>query len=116
MEFQIPAVCLPFEVETAELELVIRAGSRTVVVSAGSFESQTEVKRLDSPLGKQSISVPVDLIRESLREGRMYVTLDVSELNESQPVDENVSETQNDYWEISRLGLTLTGSRVAEDP
>ena len=117
MQFQIPAVCLPFEVESAELELFIRAGSRTVTVSAGSFESQAVVKSLDSPLGTQSISVPVDLIRESLREGRLYIALDVSELDESQPAaDENVSETQNDYWEISRLGLTLTGSRMAEDP
>ncbi len=117
MQFQIPAVCLPFEVESAELELFIRAGSRTVTVSAGSFESQAVVKSLDSPLGTQSISVPVDLIRESLREGRLYIALDVSELDESQPAaDENVSDTQNDYWEISRLGLTLTGSRMAEDP
>ena len=117
MQFQIPAVCLPFEVESAELELFIRAGSRTVTVSAGSFESQAVVKSLDSPLGTQSIPVPVDLIRESLREGRLYIALDVSELDESQPAaDENVSETQNDYWEISRLGLTLTGSRMAEDP
>ncbi len=117
MQFQIPAVCLPFEVESAELELFIRAGSRTVTVSAGSFESQAVVKSLDSPLGTQSISVPADLIRESLREGRLYVALDVSELNESQPAaDEDVSETQNDYWEISRLGLTLIGRRTAENP
>jgi len=117
MQFQIPTVCLPFEVETAELELHIRAGSRTVVVSAGSFAKQAVVKRLDSPLSAQSIPVPADLIRESLREGRLYVALDVSDLDDSQQAgDENASETQNDYWEISRLGLTLTGSRTAEDP
>ena len=118
MQFQIPAVCLPFEVDTAELELFIRAGSRTVTVTAGSFESQTVVKSLLSPLGAQSISLPADLIRESCREGRLYVSLNVSDLNKSQhdADGEEVSETQNDYWEISRLGLTLTGRRTASDP
>jgi len=117
MQFQIPAVCLPFEVDTAELELFIRAGSRTVTVSVGSFESQEVVSTLVSPLGVQSISVPADLIRESCRDGKLYVSLNVSDLDESPHAgDENVSETQNDYWEISRLGLTLTGSRTSENP
>ena len=115
MQFQIPAVCLPFEVETAELELFIRAGSRTVTVSAGSFASQEVVSSLVSPLGAQSISVPVALIRESCREGNLYVLLKVSDLDEVQQ-DEDISQTQNDYWEISRLGLTLTGRRMAEAP
>ncbi|MBC7967351.1 MAG: hypothetical protein H7Z17_15655, partial [Fuerstia sp.] len=118
MQFQIPAVCLPFEVDTAELELFIRAGSRTVTVSAGSFESQATVSKMDSPLGAQSISIPADLIRESCREGKLYVALNVSDLDEVQKVndDEDLSQTQNDYWEISRLGLTLTGRRTAEVP
>ncbi len=115
MEFQIPSVCLPFEVDTAILELFIRAGSRTVTVSAGSFESQTVVSQLDSPLGAQSMKVPADLIRESCRNGKLYVALDVSNLDAAE-ADENASETQDDYWEISRLGLTLTGMRTAEVP
>ena len=81
MEFQIPSVCLPFEVDTAILELFIRAGSRTVTVSVGSFESQTVVSQLDSPLGAQSIKVPADLIRESCRDGKLYVALNVSDLD-----------------------------------
>ncbi|MEJ7593148.1 MAG: hypothetical protein WKF77_16505 [Planctomycetaceae bacterium] len=115
MEFQIPAVCLPFEVETAELELFIRAGSRTVTVSAGTFASQAVVSSLVSPLGAHSISVPVELIRESCREGKLYVSVNVSDLDEVRH-DEDVSQTQNDYWEISRLGLTLTGQRTADVP
>ncbi|MCA9008587.1 MAG: hypothetical protein KDB01_02515 [Planctomycetaceae bacterium] len=115
MEFQIPSVCLPFEVDTAELALFIRAGSRTVSVFAGSFETQTEVCRLESPLGAHSILIPVDLVRESCRGGALYVSLTVSDLEKSlRPV--NASETQNDYWEISRMGLTLKGKRTAEVP
>ncbi len=118
MQFQIPAVCLPFEVDTAELELFIRAGSRKVTVTAGSFESQATVSNMVSPLGALSISIPADLIRESCREGKLYVAVNVSDLDEVQQVtdDADLSQTQNDYWELSRLGLTLTGRRTAEVP
>ena len=115
MQFQIPRVCLPFEVDTAEMELFLRAGSRTVTVSAGSFETQTVVSKLESPLGAHSIPIPADLIRESCRSGTLYVSLTVSDLEKSlQP--NNASQTQNDYWEISRMGLTLKGKRTAEAP
>jgi hypothetical protein len=115
MQFQIPRVCLPFEVDTAEIELFLRAGSRTVTVFAGSFETQTEVSKLESPLGAHSILIPADLIRESCRGGALYVSLTVSDLEKSlQP--NNASQTQNDYWEIPRMGLTLKGKRTAEVP
>ena len=68
-----------------------------------------------SPLGAQSISIPADLIRESCRDGKVYVSLNVSDLDELRQ-DGNASKTQDDYWEISRLGLTLTGHRTAEIP
>ena len=115
MEFQIPQVCLPFEVDTVEIELFLRAGSRTVTVSAGSFETQTVVRKLESPLGAHSIRIPADLIRESCRRGTLYVSLTVADLEKSlQPV--NASQTQNDYWKISRMGLTLNGKRIGEVP
>ena len=118
MQLQIPAVCLPFEVDIAELELFIRAGSRTVTVSAGSYESQTVIRSLESPLGLQLISIPAELIRESCRAGKLYVSLDVSDLKALEPKDgeDDVSQTQNDYWEILRLGLTLIGRRMADVP
>lgn len=115
MEFQIPDVCLPFEVDTADIELFLRAGSRTVTVSAGSFETQEVVRLLESPLGAHSIQIPADLIRDSCRHGKLYLSLTVSDLQKSlQPA--NASQTQNDYWEISRMGLTLTGKRTVEVP
>jgi hypothetical protein len=112
LECQVPVVCLPFEVETAQLDLTIRAGSRTLSVSAGSFESQTLISTVDSPLGKQTIIIPPDLIRESLRNGKFYLTLSVSDLGDSEH-DEEASATQDDYWEISQLQFTLTGKRTA---
>ena len=113
MQFEMPSVCLPFEVSSAELALVIRAGSRSVRVSAGSLESQSVVSELGSPLGRKQIVIPVELIRESCRSGKLYVSIIVSDLEESLQTDGSTEE-QNDDWEIFHLGLTLTGERSAE--
>ncbi len=112
---QIPDACLPFDTETAKLDLTIRAGSRTLSLSAGGFDAQTLISTLVSPLGKQTITIPPDLIRESLRDGKFYLTLSVSDLENSEQ-DEEASETQDDYWEISQLQFTLTGKRTTESP
>ena len=115
LECRIPEVCLPFEAETAEINLTIRAGSRTLSLSAGSYDSQTLISTVISPLGKQTITIPPDMIRESLRNGKFYLTLSVSDLENSED-DHEVSATQDDYWEISQLQFTLTGKRTAESP
>jgi len=115
LQCQIPEVCLPFEVEAAEIDLTIRAGSRTLSLSAGGYDSQTLISTVISPLGKQTITIPPDLIRESLRNGKFYLTLSVSDLENSEQDDE-ASDTQDDYWEISQLQFTLTGRRTAESP
>ena len=115
LQCQIPEVCLPFEVETAQMDLTIRAGSRTLSLSAGSYDSQTQISTVISPLGKQTITIPPDLIRESLRSGKFYLTISVSDLEDAE-LDYEASATQDDYWEISQLQFTLTGKRTADLP
>jgi len=115
LECQIPSVCLPFEAETAQIDLTIRAGSRTLSLSAGGYDSQTLISTIISPLGQQTISIPPELIRESLRTGKFYLNVSVSELEDAEQ-DLEASETQDDYWEISQFQLTLTGKRTAESP
>lgn len=115
LECQIPSVCLPFEAETAQLDLTIRAGSRTLSLSAGGYDSQTLISTIISPLGQHTISIPPELIRESLQTGKFYLNVAVSELEDAEQ-DLEASETQDDYWEISQFQLTLTGKRTAESP
>lgn len=115
LQFQIPSVCLPFEVSAAELTLDIRAGSRTLKVSAGGFESQSVVNEQKSPLGRKRIPIPVELIRETCRSGKVYVSIVVSDLDEALGTAETTAD-QNDYWEISHLGLTLAGERTSASP
>ncbi len=115
LQCQIPKVCLPFEADKAEIDLTIRAGSRTLSLSVGGYDSQTLISTIVSPLGKQTITIPPDLIRESLRSGKFYLTVSVSDLENSEQ-DDDASATQDDYWEISQLQFTLTGKRTAESP
>ena len=73
------------------------------------------ISTLVSPLGKHTITIPPDLIKESARNGKFYMTLAVSDLeNAEQGYD--ASATQDDYWEVSQLQFTLTGKRTAESP
>ncbi len=115
LQCQIPEVCLPFEAETAEINLTIRAGSRTLSLSAGGYDSQAMISTVISPLGKLTMTIPPDLIRESLRNGKFYLKVSVSDLENSEQ-DYEASATQDDYWEISQLQCTLTGKRTAEAP
>jgi hypothetical protein len=114
LQFQIPAVCLPFEAEAAEVTLLIRAASRIVTVLSGDSDNLQEISELTSPLGTHSITIPVDLIRESCRTGRLFLQINVSDLNASMKSDSMTGE-QDDTWQIERVLLTLKGHRKPED-
>jgi len=111
LEFQIPPVCLPFDVESAELELLIRAGSREVKVLSGQFGNLQQVALLQSPLGTQSITLPIDLIKSGCRGGKVLVQFSVSDLDDSMKASE-LSGEQDDSWQIERVLLSLKGRRT----
>lgn len=110
LEFQIPSVCLPFDVESAELEVLIRAGSREVKVLSGQFDNLQQVSLMQSPLGTQSIKLPIDLIKSGCRDGRIFVQFNVSDLDDSMKASE-LSGEQDDSWKIERVLLSLKGRR-----
>lgn len=110
LEFQIPPVCLPFDVESAELELLIRAGSREVKVFSGPYENLQQVSLLQSPLGTQSITLPIDLIKSECRNGKVFVQFNISDLGDSMKASE-LSGEQDDSWQIERVLLSLKGRR-----
>lgn len=112
LQFDLPVVCLPFEPQSAEVELLIRAGSRQVTLSAGDPAALQSVASLSSPLGTQTFEIPADVIRSSSRVGKIYLQLQVGELDKSLN-SENSSGEQDDSWAVERLLLTLRGQRVA---
>jgi hypothetical protein len=110
LKFQIPAVCVPLEVESADVELLIRAASRVVTVESGKHDQLEEVARLTSPLGTHSISIPDRLIQDSCLLGHLFLSINVSDLDDSMKSDTMTGE-QDDSWKIERVSLTLRGRR-----
>ena len=115
LQFQIPAVCGPFEAEAADVSLLIRAASRIVTVSSGDANNLQKIYEVKSPLGTQSITIPVDLIQNSSHSGRLLLRISVSDLDDAMKSDSRSGE-QDDNWKIERILLTLKGHRMSETP
>lgn len=113
LQFQIPSVCGPLEAEAADVSLLIRAASRMVTVLSGDADSLQKISELTSPLGTHSITIPVDLIRDSCRSGRLFLQINVSDLDASMKSGTMTGE-QDDNWQIERVLLTLKGHRQSE--
>ncbi len=111
LQFDLPSVCLPFEPQSAELELVIRAGSRQVTLASGEPAALQTVASLTSPLGTKTVPIPADLIGSTCRAGRVYLQLQVGELDKSLNQADATGE-QDDSWAVERMLLTLRGRRV----
>jgi hypothetical protein len=115
LEFLLPSVCLPFELETAELQFRIRAGSRQLQLFSGTPERLEPVTTLDSPVGSFDVQLPVQTIAASARAGRFCLQLQVSDLDAALQNTEAVGE-QDDSWQIESLEVTLTGRRRVDQP
>lgn len=110
LELRLPKVCLPFTLESVDAELHIRAGARTVTVLAGEPQALETIAELQSPLGISSVQIPVKLIENTCRTGRLFIGIDVSELSAQMQADD-LSGEQDDSWKVDRLLITLRGKR-----
>ncbi|MEN9554583.1 MAG: hypothetical protein RLZZ232_869 [Planctomycetota bacterium] len=110
LEYLIPPVCRPFDVESVEINLDIRAGSRKVQVFSGTPDNLQLVTELDSPLGEQVISVPVELAKVASEQGRFYLQIDVSEIGGNSQTESEMGE-QDDNYLVNRCLVKLKGRR-----
>jgi hypothetical protein len=119
LEFLIPQVCRPFELDSIEINLNIRAGSRIVKVSSGEPGNLQPVAEFDSPLGNQKISVPVELAKAAAVAGRFYLQIDVSDVGGKSQTESEMGE-QDDNYQVNRCLVILKGRRqemmMAENP
>ena len=119
LEFLIPQVCRPFELDSIEINLNIRAGSRTVKVSSGEPGHLQPVAEFDSPLGNQKISVPIELAKAAAAAGRFYLQIDVSDVGGNSQTESEMGE-QDDNYQVNRCLVILKGRRqemmMAENP
>lgn len=111
LEFRIPGVCLPFMAESAEVELRIRAASRVVTILTGPREDLHQISELRSPLGTQTITLPTDRIQSTCLGGKLYLQINVSELDAAMKADDLTTGEQDDSWQIERVRLLLKGHR-----
>ena len=110
LEYQLPKVCLPFAVSSANLEIVIRAGSRIVTLDSGEREHLQQIAELRSPLGSQTISIPPEVVQQTCLSGKLYLQIRVNDLDAEMKAGD-LSGEQDDTWQIERVLLTLKGHR-----
>ncbi len=110
LEFHIPEACRPLIPESGELNLLIRAGSRSVTITSGDRTNMQTIAELKSPLGMQTVSIPGELIRSTCLQGNLFLQIQVSDIDSEMNADDMTGE-QDDSWQIERVLLTLRGQR-----
>lgn len=114
LEFRIPDVCAPFEPDTIDCSLRIRAPARKLVLSAGSQPSElTEFHSASSPLGTVNVVIPTDIVSAGLKSGRFVVQFDISELQLNGKDETPSTGEQDDTWIIEAVQINMTGRCVS---
>lgn len=112
LRFDLPKACQPFQFQDAELQLRIRAGSRTVKIQGGTLEQLKEIETLDSPVTTEHIPIPGEILNLNSDGDSVLLRIAVSEV---QGVDSELNLEQDNFWKIERVLLTVRGSRRSEN-
>ncbi len=110
LEYTLPAECSPFEPTSIKGSIRIRAGSRRIRILAGPKDQLALVTELNSPVGVMDFDIPVALVADSCKTGRMYVQLEVGAFSQGSSSDSMQGE-QDDAWKIDNILLTFKGQR-----
>lgn len=111
LKFSVPAACHPFKFESAEVQLRIRAGSRTVEVETGSVGDFSTIETLTSPVGNFTINLPTELLNSASNES-VFVRINVGETLTTQQAPDDATTDMDNNWIVERLLLTATGHRT----
>lgn len=111
LKFSVPEACHPFEFETAEIQLRIRAGSRNVEIETGRVGDFSTIETLNSPVGSFAIDLPVEALNSASNES-VFLRVNVGEtVSESDSPDDSAADMDNN-WIVERLLLTATGHKA----
>ncbi|MEQ9409552.1 MAG: hypothetical protein RIK87_17585 [Fuerstiella sp.] len=111
LRFRLPEACCPFYFDSADVQLRILAGSRTVRVQSGSRGEPVDVTTLESPVGSFTIPVSADVLNSDSDGCSVIVGISVADLDDLDP--EKLNAEQDDNWKIERVLLTVRGHRMA---
>jgi hypothetical protein len=113
LEFLLPPVCRPFQLEAAEVQFTARAGARKLTVYGGTPENLVVVKEIENALGAIRFPIPPELAAAACLEGRFYLQIEVGPLmKEYVGTDSAADGEQDDNYSINRCLLTLRGRRL----
>lgn len=110
LKFMLPRACRPFRFESADIQLRIFAGSRTVRLQGGTMDQLKDIDTLDSPVGNRTITIPADVLNLTPEGDSVLLRITVSELSGTSGNDQ-VNAEQDDFWKIERVLLTVRGHR-----
>lgn len=113
IEFRIPQACTPFEAQTIDCRIKIRAPARQVILSSGNSPTElSEFHNVTGPVGILNVQIPADSVQNSLQTGSFILKLDIGELNLNSDEDSSASGEQDDSWMVQQLQVNLKGRRV----
>lgn len=116
LEFRIPDVCAPFEPDTIDCRIRIRAPARKVIFSSGKDPSElTEFHSESSPVGTINIQIPAETVRDGLASGRFVVKFDISKLQLNGDEAGPSAGEQDDTWVINGVQVNITGRRISTE-
>lgn len=107
LHFDLPSSCRPFEFENADVQLRIRAGSRTVKLQSGTLDQLKDILTVEDPVHTVSFTIPGEVL--NLNRDSVLLRIAVGELK---GVDNKLRAEQDNFWKIDRVLLTVRGKRV----
>jgi hypothetical protein len=111
LEFLLPPVCRPFQLESATVQLNVRAGSRKLTLYGGAPDDLKVIGEFENALGRISADVPLQLAANPALNGRFYLQIEVGPLLGDDP-DASADGEQDDNYSVSRCLVTLKGQRI----
>ena len=111
LEFLLPPVCRPFQLESAEVQLNVRAGSRKLTVHSGVPSDLKVIGEFENPLGRISAPVPTELAANPALDGRFYLQIEVGPLI-GEDIDTSTDGEQDDNYSVNRCLVILKGKRL----
>ncbi|MEP3481281.1 MAG: hypothetical protein ABJZ55_18720 [Fuerstiella sp.] len=116
LEFRIPDVCAPFDPDTIDCKVRIRAPARKVIFSSGNTPAElTEFHSESSPVGTIHIQIPADTVRDGLKTGRFVIKFDISGLQLNGEDASSSAGEQDDTWVIDGVQINMTGQRISTE-
>lgn len=113
LEFLLPTTCRPFQLQSAEVQLNVRAGARKITIYGGEPAKLTKVHEAENALGIVKFTIPTELAASACLDGRFYMQIEVGPLLKDYVDTDTASDgEQDDNYSVNRCLVRLVGQRL----